>query len=56
MTKRPDMIEGAEAFERFRNATKAVLSVPNSVVKKRIEEYREQAANNPKRRGPKRKS
>jgi len=56
MIKRPEMIEGAEAFQRFRDATKAILAVPHSVVKKRIEEHREQAAKNPNKRGPKRKA
>lgn len=55
MIKKPDMIEGPEAFTRFRDATKAVLAVPHSEIKKRIEEHRVQAANNPNRRGPKRK-
>jgi hypothetical protein len=54
--KTPEMIEGAEAFQRFRDATKAILAVPHSVIKKRIEEHREQAAKNPNRRGPKRKA
>ena len=27
-----DMVEGAEAFERFRNAAKKMLSVPKSAV------------------------
>jgi hypothetical protein len=56
VTKKPDMIEGAEAFHRFREATKAVLSVPHSEIKKRIEAHRKQAAKNPNRRGPKRKA
>jgi hypothetical protein len=50
------MIEGAEAFHRFREATKAILTVPHSEIKKRIDAHREQAAKNPNKRGPKRKS
>lgn len=53
MIKKPEMIEGAVAFQRFRDATKAVLAVPHSVIKQRIEEHREQVAKNPNRRGPK---
>jgi hypothetical protein len=56
MIKKPEMIEGPEAFRRFREATRAVLAVPHSDVKKRIEAHREQAAKNPNRRGPKRKA
>ena len=55
MTKKPEMIEGSEAFRRFRDATKAVLTVPHAEIKRRIEEHREQASKNPNRRGPKRK-
>ena len=53
MAKKPEMIEGAEAFRRFSDATKAVLAVPHSVIKRRLEQHREQAAMNPNRRGPK---
>lgn len=56
MTKKPEMIEGPEAFRRFREATKAVLAVPHSEIKKRIEAHREEAAKNPNRRGPKPKT
>jgi hypothetical protein len=54
--KKPEMIEGAEAFQRFRDATKGVLAVPRSELKKRMEEYRAASAQNPNRRGPKRKA
>jgi hypothetical protein len=56
MTKKPEMIEGPEAFRRFRDATKAILAVPHSEIKKRIEAHREQAAKNLSRRGPKPKA
>jgi hypothetical protein len=55
MTKKHEMLEGPEAFRRFRDATKAALAVPHSEIKRRIEEHRAQAAKNPNRRGPKRK-
>jgi hypothetical protein len=50
-----EMHEGPEAFERFDTAMKAIIAVPHSVIQKRIEEHRKQAALNPNRRGPKRK-
>jgi len=53
---RAEMIEGPEAFERFNRTMKAVLAVPHSVIKQRIEEDRKQSALNPNRRGPKRKA
>ena len=56
MPKKPEMIEGPEAFQRFRDGMKAVLAVPRSTIQRRIEEHREQAAKNPNRRGPKPKS
>jgi hypothetical protein len=49
------MIEGAEGFERFNTAMEAVIAVPYSVIKQRIEERRKQAALNANRLGPKRK-
>jgi hypothetical protein len=56
MVKKPEMIEGADAFRRFREITKAIVAVPRSELQKRMETYREQAAKNPNRRGPKRKA
>ncbi len=48
-----EMIEGPEAFERFNAAMKAIIAVPHSVIKQRIEEHRKQSALNPNRPGPK---
>jgi len=53
MKPHTEMIEGSEAFTRFENAMKKVLSVPHSVIQKRIEEQRKESALNPNRRGPK---
>ena len=51
----PDIIEGPEAFKRFTNAMKRVLTVPREVVQKKIQEHRKEVAANPNRRGPKKK-
>ena len=55
MKPQPEMIEGTAAFTRFENAMKKILAVPHSEIKRRIEEYRKQAAANPNKRGPKSK-
>jgi hypothetical protein len=57
MSKRTaEMIEGPEAFERFNATMKAVIAVPHSVIKERIEKARKESLENPKRRGPKPKA
>jgi hypothetical protein len=56
MKAESQMIEGPEAFTRFRGAMKKVVTVPHAVIQQRIEEHREQAAKNPRKRGPKRKA
>jgi hypothetical protein len=55
MKPHAEMIEGPEAWERFQGAMKAVLAVPHSEIKKKIEEHRKAVDANPNRRGPKRK-
>ena len=50
-----EMIEGPEAWARFKNGMKALMKVPRSEVLAREQEHKEQAAKNPKRRGPKTK-
>jgi len=51
-----EMHEGPEAFERFKKAMKAIVSVPHSVIQKGIEAERRRAAKNPNRPGPKPKA
>lgn len=42
-------------FDAFTNLVDRVLAVPHTELLKREQEYQQQAAQNPKRRGPKRK-
>lgn len=42
-------------FEEFTKLVDLVLSVPHSEILRREKEYQKQVAQNPKRRGPKRK-
>jgi len=53
MKRTPDMVEGPEAFTRFRSAMNRVLTVSPEELKRRIEAERAASALNPNRRGPK---
>lgn len=50
------MIEGSVAWDRFQKAMASALRVPHGIIQRRIEEHREKVAQNPRRRGPKRKA
>jgi hypothetical protein len=52
----PEYVEGPEAYARFEGAMKKALSVPHAEIQRRIEEHKKEAARNPNRRGPKRKT
>ena len=51
--KPPEYVEGTEAWARFQNAMRKAIAVPHAEIKRRIEEHRKEAAQNPHRRGPK---
>jgi len=55
-TPQAGMVEGPEAWDRFEDAMKGVLAIPHSEVKKITKERRREVANDPIRRGPRRKS
>jgi hypothetical protein len=52
-TPLPDCIEGSEAFRRFDEGMKQILSVPHSTLVRRERAYKKKSAQNPNRRGPK---
>jgi len=50
------MVKTNTEFEAFDKAVRQLLTVPHDAIKKRMEAYKEQAAKNPRKRGPKPKS
>jgi len=52
-TPLPECIEGPEAFRRFDEGIRQILSVPHSTLVRRERAYKKKAAANPNRRGPK---
>jgi len=51
----PELQEGPEAFKRFDDEVRFLLSVPRSMLMKREKAYRAKVDKNPNRRGPKRR-
>ena len=51
----PQFDEGPQATTRFKAAMRKILSVPHSEIQKREAEYQKHVAQNPRKRGPKKK-
>jgi len=51
-----DCIEGPEAFRRFDESVRQILSVPHSTLVQRERAYKKKSLANPRRRGPKPKA
>jgi hypothetical protein len=49
----PEYIEGPEAFRRFDEGVRQILSVSHSTLVRRERAYKKKSAQNPNRRGPK---
>jgi hypothetical protein len=54
-TPLPECHEGPEAFSRFDEKIRLLLSVPHSSLVRRENAYRKKVQDNPNRRGPKRR-
>jgi hypothetical protein len=52
-TPLPECHEGREAFQRFDEGVRQILSVPHSTLVRRQRAYKMKSAANPNRRGPK---
>jgi hypothetical protein len=50
------MARPSKEYEKFVRLTDRLLTVPHAEIQKRIAEHREQAAKNPRKRGPKPKT
>jgi len=55
MKRKPEYIEGPDAFVRFQQAMKGVLDIPHAEIQRHIDAERRISRQNPNRRGPKRK-
>ena len=55
-TQLPECIEGPEAFRRFDEAARQILSVPHSTLVRRERAHKKKSTQNPNRRGPKPKA
>ncbi len=53
MQSTPEYIEGPEAFRRFDEGMKQILSVPHATLIRRERAYKKRSLANPHRRGPK---
>jgi len=53
VTPLPECHEGPEAFHRFDNVVRQILSVPRSTLVRRERAYKKKSLANPHRRGPK---
>ncbi len=49
----PECIEGPQAFQRFDEGVRQILSVPHSTLVRRERAYKKKSLANPNRRGPK---
>lgn len=49
----PECVEGTEAFHRFDEGIRQILSVPHSTLARKERAYKKRSAANPNRRGPK---
>jgi hypothetical protein len=53
MKTEAEYLEGPEAYKRFDEGMRQILSVPRSTLVRRERAYKKKAAANPNRRGPK---